>query len=110
MAVDPTEAPVIPIRATSDDDAGVRTRPEPPLCLHWAFELDEETRRVTCGRCGREIAPFNALLRLAHEDAHYVRRLAALQAQIRLADARLDGLKREERNAKARIRRAVSDA
>lgn len=99
------DAPVIPIRGEPAEDAGVRTLPAPPICLHWGFALNEETRRVTCDRCGREVDAFDALARLAHEIDRYVYRLERLKGDERLAQARVDDLKRQERNVKARVRR-----
>lgn len=99
------DTPVIPIRGETTEDAGVRILPAPPVCLHWRFGLHEETRRVTCGRCGREVDAFDALMTLSLEVDRYVHRLERLKGDERLAQARVDDLKRQERNVKARVRR-----
>ena len=99
------DTPVIPIRGETTEDAGVRILPAPPVCLHWRFGLHEETRRVTCGRCGREVDAFDALMSLSLEVDRYVHRLERLKGDERLVQARVDDLRRQERNVKARVRR-----
>lgn len=100
-------ADVVPLRPElEEDDAAVRTRPRPPFCPHKSTTLDTEARRLYCRSCGREVDPFDFLVKLAHD---FERHLEARDAAKRDADRayrELEEVKRELGNAKARRRRA----
>jgi hypothetical protein len=74
-------------------------------CRHHRTQFNTTSRRVHCIECGTEVDAFTVLQQLARDrerlDAHrdHVVRVT------RLAEARFTEIKRQERNAKARMRR-----
>lgn len=75
-------------------------------CIHNYVILDEKTRMLECGDCGQIIEVYDYM----HEWAMGDRRLSltrkSLRRDIKKLSAELEDLKREEKNIKARIRRA----
>lgn len=74
-------------------------------CNHRMALLHPGLRRVTCRECGCDLDAYDFLLRLsADADRH---RTATTRAEHKATQAkeRLDSLLREERNAKARLKR-----
>jgi hypothetical protein len=74
-------------------------------CRHSAFEIDERTGQVWCASCDALVEPILALIKIMNKETqmvYYDRKLH--QEHDRLAES-LEELKREERNAKARLRR-----
>jgi hypothetical protein len=91
-----------------DADAPVRTRPRRPgkrLCLHYRVELDHDVRRVYCRDCEQEVDAFDALTLLARDFERWTVSRDRAHRETRQAQAILDEVKRELRNAKARRRR-----
>jgi hypothetical protein len=77
----------------------------PRWCLH-SFVIDEKERTVHCKRCDADIDPFDAILYLAKRwdrvreaTEHYASEQKRLEVSV--AD-----LQRQERNTKARLKRA----
>jgi hypothetical protein len=95
-----------------DDDRPLATTPRPKTyCSHWPagnVELNPETRRCHCRKCGREVAAFDVLEDLAREWERYISGRKEAQRRWRAAETRLEDLLRQERNAKARARRRAS--
>jgi hypothetical protein len=81
-----------------------------PCHRHTGFELDQSSRRVYCTDCEHEVDPFTAIEHVATMLDRLNQRYRAVNAEVRKASARLDDLKRQERNTKARVRRATTDA
>ena len=86
------------------------TREETAHCNHRRFNLNTESRRVYCRSCKQEIDPFTALLVFTNEWTYYKDTLEREQAELKKTRERLDDLKRQERNAKARLTRAKRKA
>lgn len=92
----------------------VRTSPDGPretrYCLHPSMDLQKLTRQVICRDCKTVIDPFDAVVKVANEwerHAHWT----AMQVQERKrAEEHLANVKREIKNAQARLRRANEKA
>ncbi|HEX7088757.1 MAG TPA: hypothetical protein VF192_01405 [Longimicrobiales bacterium] len=87
------------------DLAPIRTRRK-PWCDHRLTELDPDSRRVFCRSCGEEVDAWEALRAIAFHWERYEAQVAALQKEAERLGEVVRKLKREERNAKARLRRA----
>jgi hypothetical protein len=83
---------------------------QPRFCRHKSLELDTEARRVYCVDCDQEVPAFDALLNFERYYDRYVSTCRRAQREAEAAEERLEELKREERNTKARIRRAQDAA
>jgi len=88
----------------SDDDAPVRTKPH-EHCMHRKAIIDEAAHRVYCRECDAELDPLERLLRIANDWERFIRERDRVVRDARVARVRLDELLRQERNARARIRR-----
>lgn len=75
-------------------------------CAHAQMELDTERRRTYCRACEAEVDNFDALVKLAQEWETQQYRTAEATRQADDLEARVSELRREERNTKARLRRA----
>lgn len=49
----------------------IRSVYHPRECQHERLEVDDQNRRVTCIRCGREVEPFQALLIISRRSSEY---------------------------------------
>ena len=105
-------AEVIELFSTVDQaeqNAPIATRrrnPAEPYCgHHGGIDLVRGNRRAYCRDCGREIDCFEALQKLAGTWERYVEAWKRAKREAEAAGARLEELKRQERNIKARIRR-----
>lgn len=94
-----------------EHDAPVTTRPRDRskgFCQHARVELDTDVRRVYCRDCGDEVPAFDHLLWLARHFERYVSRVKEAKREAEMRERSLEEVKREERNAKARLRRVRS--
>lgn len=115
-ATDPAREAVEDERAL--DDLGVRHQLDKHgyakvgRCWHnqHPAKIDLEARRLHCGGCGSERDPYEVMEDIARRNAVYVSTRRKLKRQIRYLEARLESLKRDERNAKSRIRNAKKRA
>jgi hypothetical protein len=94
------------IAGEAEEDAPVKVRRRERFCRHHRFQLDATARRVYCGDCEGEIDAFDALKILADMFERVNGRYKHASAEAKRVEARLQELKRQERNAKARVRRA----
>lgn len=96
---------VVGTRDSTEDAPLRRRRGRTRFCLHRRLELDEEARRVYCSDCEAEIPAFDALVKFSREFERWVIARDRARAEAVRASERLADLKRQERNAKARLRR-----
>lgn len=75
-----------------------------PYCAHDRVELDSTNRRAYCRDCKDEVDVFDFLLRLSQNFRVYVDSWQHANREAKAATARLEELKRQERNIKSRIR------
>jgi hypothetical protein len=92
--------------AAEGGDAPVRLRRPEGFCAHRHSELDGASRRVYCRDCGVEVDPFTVLEKLANDYESFRVARDRMKADAKRASQELEGVKRELRNAKARLRRA----
>lgn len=71
-------------------------------CRHRRLSIDQEHRLVECKECGAEVDPFDVLWDYAVNE----RQLYNVEKRRKELYEELNRLKREERNTKARLRRA----
>jgi hypothetical protein len=74
-------------------------------CLQERILVDEQNRRVHCGKCGREIDPIEALMILARDPDRWKEWIEQTRQQRDKGEAELLELKRQVANAKATLRR-----
>jgi hypothetical protein len=85
-------------------DTPLRSKPS-DYCGHKFADIDRNKRTLTCRKCGAYLDPFNFLNGLAHEYDLYAVPLARVQKQLDETSAKLEETKRQERNARARLKR-----
>lgn len=111
MTVNPTPVSGDVVPFVPRDDAPVRRR-RPVVrkryCRHLRTELEETSRRVYCADCEEELDAFDVLVTLAHEFERYESARDEAKRLAKQARKGLDELLRQERNAKARLRRLGS--
>ena len=81
-------------------------RYEPRFCRHRAKWIDQASRKVGCSNCGEELDPFNELVSISSEWATYKRAGEEYKKDCLAVQERLVDLQRQERNAKARLKKA----
>lgn len=75
-------------------------------CRHiWEVEVDARERIITCKRCKERLDPFDVVLMLSSYEARLWGNLSFVRNACVRAHEELEDLKRQIRNAKARIRR-----
>lgn len=77
-------------------------------CWHeqHAAKVDGKGRRCYCGGCGAERDPYEVLQDVASRNEQIVGNRRRLKREVRYLVEKVERLKADERNAKARIRRA----
>jgi hypothetical protein len=106
-----SDARVIEIRSgmdIQDEDRPFVTADRPPFCTHKRTRLDAEAQRVYCRDCSREVPAFVVLQGFAREPERYIDHRKEAIRRAKVAEGNLAELERIEANAKARVRRAVS--
>lgn len=88
------------------DEAPVRSNPTYDSCRHWRTWIDGPQRRVTCRDCEAELDPYEVLEKLARAHASLIATARRYRAEIQTTSKSLAKLERQERNAKARVKRA----
>lgn len=79
-------------------------------CHHDRTTVNEAARTVTCRDCGVAVDPIRTLARLAHNREFLVRQGMMLRSEATHLQKRVDDLNRQEKNTKARLRRAEHPA
>lgn len=87
----------------AEQPASIGEKPE--WCDHPRYVLLPESRTVECKKCGRQIDPFDVLVRYASDWDRIVRWRREAERRRKLAGERLDEILRLERNARGRVRR-----
>lgn len=90
--------------AELDDDLPLRKQHGKP-CAHRLAWLNHEQRELRCRNCDALLDPFDFLVKLANDADHWVKTRKKAERQAHEAKARLEDLLRQEKNARARIRR-----
>jgi hypothetical protein len=75
------------------------------FCPHHHTRLEPNSRRVFCRDCGDELDAYEVLSNIAHDGDRIEQHRDQLRNQVASLEARVEELKREERNAKGRKRR-----
>lgn len=76
------------------------------VCWHRCPEVNAEQRTVTCPNCGASLDPLTVLVSLARNRESLIFKEKHQRNEINRLQARVEELKREERNVKARLERA----
>lgn len=77
-----------------------------PMCKHMKVLVDEQSRMIECRSCNAVIDPFDFLWRWANKRLRFHRTVAHLSDERKELTKMIDELKRQERNAKGRLKRA----
>jgi hypothetical protein len=105
---DEPSAEIIELRPgqDADDDSRPIARKERTYapCRHAAIRLDADVRRAYCRECDQEVPCFDYLMGLAGRWERFIAARREAERRMRVAQANLDELLRDERNAKARRR------
>jgi hypothetical protein len=88
------------------EELPVRTAPHTRSCPHRRTYVSREARTLKCRDCGVDVDPIETLAELASGHEHLMRSRRYLRGEIDRQREQLDRLKRDERNAKSRIRGA----
>lgn len=92
---------VLPVRV----DRGTKLR-----CQHERSTVNEADRTVTCRDCDAVLDPIHVLARLAGNREYLVNHGRMLRREATYLQTRVDDLERQEKNLKARLRRAEHPA
>lgn len=79
------------------------------FCVHGQTTIVIEQRVVTCDSCGAALDPFAVLASIARNRDAAAATIRHHRNEINRLQLRLDELKREERNVKARTRRYAKE-
>lgn len=107
-----TDGEVIELFTAADrarQNAPLTTKPPDygkKFCRHERIDLARDNRRAYCRDCGEERDLFDVLERFASRFEHYIATLKEAQRSAKAAREELADLMRQERNAKARVRKA----
>ncbi|MGX8948476.1 hypothetical protein [Providencia stuartii] len=82
---------------------------EQTRCHHGAIVIDEQYRLVECEQCNCVIEPFELLLRRAKDAEAVIHEIVDLGNRRDELRKSVDGLLKEEKNTKARLRSARSE-
>jgi hypothetical protein len=74
-------------------------------CRHRPATIDVDKRILSCDKCGANLDPFDFLAGLSHDFDLYTVPLERLKRELDATAAKLEETKRQERNAKARLKR-----
>ena len=77
-------------------------------CSHNRVEVCEQLRRVTCQDCDEQLDPVEVIIYWARNWATYERAVDRYKCQIERLRTDLEELHRQERNVKARLKRAAA--
>jgi len=91
-------------RVQLEEGAPIRRKFGRP-CAHKHTMVNADQRIVTCEKCGAELDPIAVLDDLAREFWRYQGPLQIVESKLRKAQQKLDDTTREERNARARLKR-----
>jgi uncharacterized Zn finger protein (UPF0148 family) len=72
-------------------------------CNHPSLSVDEKQRQISCDICGAVVDAFDYMSKLAKEQDRFRLNRKALHDEILRLSKQVDGLKREEKNAKNRL-------
>lgn len=100
-------AEIIELFTTADkarEATPITKGPRKPYCAHDKITLDDRNRRAYCRECKDEIDLFDFSMRLCGRWEACIESWKRADREAKAARARLEELKREERNIKARIR------
>lgn len=86
-------------------DESIRRRPAGACRHRRSRELVASSRRAFCGDCGAELDLFDLLLDVVRRRERYAAGARRAREEMKEVEARLDDLKRREKNARARVRR-----
>lgn len=83
-------------------------RSKPTGCYHRQVLVHEEPREVRCQSCNALLDPFDVIMEYAERERRFHFASEYRQKKQRELEQRIEALKREERNTKARLNRARS--
>ena len=103
------ETPTNTVEVDFSEERPPITRREAPFCHHWRIELDEKTRMCLCLTCGGWLTPWEYLWAVARRDENLAARGNRYESEAKALTDRIEELKKEERNIKARVKRAAGN-
>lgn len=74
-------------------------------CRCLAVEIDEDRRLLRCQECGKYLAPFDWVVKIAKRETSLGHRYNSLRGDVLQIAEVVKRLKQEERNIRARLRR-----
>ena len=102
----PEDAEILPLFPEAEEgDEPLTKRPQAGHCWHRTFSLDMEARRVYCRKCGREVPAIEALDTFAKEYTRHIDHRDRAKREANTEREKLEDLKRQVRNEKAKLRR-----
>lgn len=85
----------------------LKTKSTDRFCAHDHVVLYTNSRRVYCADCEEEVDAFSALQHFAGRYERYVSATQRVKADLKHYSETLSGVKRDIRNARARLRRST---
>ncbi len=103
---------IIPFPSRDGDVADLLhvQKPDKAFCRHQRVELDEKNRTIECGDCGTLLEPFDWALRWADKLSRENQQVIQMRKERASLLKSLEVLRLEERNTKARLKRARESA
>lgn len=96
---------VYPLFPSDEDAYPVREHKPSRRCDHRQTRFSKASRRLICLKCGEEVDAFDVVLKLAADRERLDQQREHVIRGCRMGEARLAEILRQERNAKARMRR-----
>lgn len=104
---DSDEAEIVSLFPEADEgDEPLTKRPKQGFCWHRRFSIDMEAQRVYCRDCGREVPAIEALDTFGKEYQRHIDHRERAKREANAEMEKLEALKRQVRNEKAKLRRA----
>lgn len=108
---DDGEAEIVSLFPEAEEgDEPLTKRPKQGFCWHRKFSLDGEAQRVYCRDCGREVPAFEALDTFAKEYQRHIDHRERAKREANSEQEKLEDVKRQVRNEKAKLRRLKAKA
>lgn len=95
------------VKGGNEDEPMLKTKRSERFCAHDHVILYTNSRRVYCADCEDEVDAFSALQRFAERYERYVSSINRVKGDLKHYSETLRQVKREIRNARARLRRSV---
>lgn len=98
---------VVDFKPRPKSEASIAIKKRERFCPHLSIVIDEERQLVQCQNCSEEMSPMQGLMIVGRNFERFNATLVQLKMSIQYLQQRREAMIADERNIKARIRRAA---